>query len=271
VVYGKGGGEDLKLDLYAPSGSPGPFPAMVLIHGGAWCAGAKEGYRSQARTFAEHGYVAVTVGYRLAPAHRFPAQVEDVKCAVRWLRANAHRYAVDPERIGAMGESAGGHLALLLGLTGPEDGFEGRGGWEGQSSKVRVVVNCAGPTDLSRPGWLELTDKVIADLLGAGRDANPAAYRAASPVSYVRPGSPPVLTIHGVKDLIVPYEQATVLDAALRAAGGTSRLEPVPDKGHIYDWGPPEWRHFEAVVFEFTDGYLKQRKPPAVTASQPAP
>jgi acetyl esterase/lipase len=259
VVCGRGGNETLKLDLYAPKNLPGPLPAIVLIHGGGWCAGSKEDCRGLARGFAEQGYVAITAGYRLVPGYRFPAQLEDVKCAVRWLRADPERCHVDPDRIGALGMSAGGHLALLLGLTDSRDGLEGDGGHPEQSSKVQAVVNVMGPTDLARPGWPEATEKMLADLLGGGRDRLPAAYWSASPMAYVRPNAPPVLTIHGTKDALVPYEQAQFLHAALLQAGVTSRLEPLQDKGHAYDWTPEDMSRNASLVSEFLEKNLKRR------------
>jgi acetyl esterase/lipase len=260
VVYGTGGGEDLKLDLYAPREIPGLAPAVAIIHGGGWVGGCKEEYRPLAQAFAQRGYVAVTVSYRLAPQHKFPAPVEDVKCAVRWLRAGAARYRVDPERIGAVGISAGGHLALLLALTGPGDGLEGQGGNAEQSSRVQAVVNCMGPTDLARPGWSAATDKVIAELMGGNRDTIPAAYRAASPLAYVRRGAPPVLTIHGTTDTVVPYEQARLLHAALVQVGATSRLEPLRGKGHGENWDLEDLKRVVGALIEFTDQHLKGQR-----------
>jgi acetyl esterase/lipase len=259
VVYGKGGGDELKLDLYTPTRSSGPLPALVFLHGGGWCMGSKADCRDLARFFAEHGYFTVSVGYRLTPGHRFPAQLEDAKCAVRWLRANAAYYHVDAEAIGAVGVSAGAHLALLLGLTGPANGFEGEGGYAEQSSQVQAVVNVMGPTDLTRPGWPEAVDKILVDLLGGGRDKLAVAYRAASPLTYVAHGAPPVLTIHGTSDLIVPYEQAQLLHTALRDAGVTSWLETVRDKGHAFDWTPEDWQRFKALILAFADKHLKRR------------
>jgi acetyl esterase/lipase len=259
VVCGRGGNEVLKVDLYAPRNRPGPLPAIVLIHGGGWYAGSKDDCRGLARGFAEQGYVAITAGYRLAPANRFPAQLEDVKCAVRWLRADPERCHVDPDHIGVLGMSAGGHLALLLGLTDPRDGFEGDGGYPEQSSKVQAVVNLMGPTDLARPGWPAATEKMLADLLGGGRDRIPAAYWTASPMAYVRPNAPPVLTIHGTMDALVPYEQAQLFHAALLQAGVPAQLEPMQNKGHAVDWTPEDLSRNATIVSAFLDKNLKRR------------
>ncbi len=260
VVYGTGGGQELKLDLYAPKGLRAATPAVLVLHGGGWAFGSKNDFRPLAHAFAERGYVAVTASYRFAPLHRFPAQIEDAKCAVRFLRASASRYRIDPERIGVVGVSAGAHLALLLGLTEPRDGLEGHGGHEGQSSRVQAVVNCMGPTDLGRPGWPDTSDRMIFALMGGSREQIPAAYRSASPMTYIHPGAPPVLTIHGTSDALVPYEQATLLHDALRQAGVPSFLETVRDRGHADDWTPQDLQRVAAVILDFADRHLAARR-----------
>ncbi len=157
ITYGKGGTEDLKLDLARPERAEGQLPAIVYIHGGGWSGGARKDYGGEIQEAAKRGYVAVTVGYRLTRPDKegkakypFPAQIEDCKCAIRWLRANAEKYHVDPNRIGATGGSAGGHLSLLVGVTGSEKKFDGTGGNPDASSQVQAVVNYFGPTDLAR-------------------------------------------------------------------------------------------------------------------------
>lgn len=259
VVYGQGGSEELHLDLYRPQGLRGPLPTMILLHGGGWCTGSKNEMRPAARAFAEKGYVTAAVGYRLAPRYHFPAQLHDVKCAVRWLRANADRYQVDSQRIGVLGGSAGGHLALLLGLTEPKDGLEGEGGWREQSSKVQAVINLMGPVDLSRPGWPEATEHMIADFVGGSRAKAFEAYRSASPFTYIHRGAPPILTIHGTKDGLVPFDQAQLLHSSLRTAGVTTWLEPMKDKGHGGDWNSDDLKRCVGVVEDFLAQNLTAR------------
>jgi acetyl esterase/lipase len=259
VVYGTGGGEDLRLNLYAPRDLPGPLPAIVIIHGGGWCDGSKDEFQTFGQVFAAWGYVAVMIDYRLAPRHRFPAPLEDAKCAVRWLRANAARYRIDPDRIAALGISAGAQLALLLGFTEPADGFEGKGGNPEQSSRVQAVVNCMGPTDLTRTGWPDVTETMFVALLGGSREQVPAAYRAASPITYVRKGAPPVLTLHGTADEIVPDGQATLLDAALRAVGATSRLERLEGKDHGWTWTHDDSARSTRIALDFLEKELRRR------------
>ncbi|MCY3017589.1 MAG: alpha/beta hydrolase, partial [Planctomycetota bacterium] len=185
VVFGTGGGEQLCLDLAMPGRSGGPFPLIVCLHGGAWISGNKSSYRETILDFARRGYVAASVQYRLAPRHKFPAQIEDAKCAVRYLRAHAAEFRINPNRVGALGDSAGGHLALLLGLMNPQDGLEGGGGCAEQASKVQAIVNYYGPTDLAaNDDWAEASRAAAAKLLGTTDPNDPIVARA-SPVTYI--------------------------------------------------------------------------------------
>jgi acetyl esterase/lipase len=155
LVYGHGGEEELKLDLARPANPNAKrLPCVVFIHGGAWSAGQRGAHDEDIRRMAGLGYVAATVDYRLAPTHRFPAQVQDVKCAVRYLRAHAEQYGLDPDRIAAWGVSAGAHLALMLGVTQKSDGLEGDGGWPEQSSAVQAVVAFYPRTDLTAADFI---------------------------------------------------------------------------------------------------------------------
>lgn len=142
VEYSKAGGESLQLNLARPKAGAGPFPAVVCIHGGGFRAGKRESYDALTAKLAQRGYIAATVSYRLAPKHQFPAAVHDVKAAVRWVRANAAKLRIDPDRIGVTGGSAGGHLAQFLGVTGDVKEFEGDGSNPGVSSRVKCVVPC---------------------------------------------------------------------------------------------------------------------------------
>lgn len=269
IVYGKGGDVELKLDLARPPKGEGPFPLVVCIHGGAWQVGNRTAHHGTIRHLARNGYVAVTVQYRLTPAHRFPAQAEDVKCAVRFLRANAKKYAIDPARVGALGDSAGGHLALLLGLMDPKDGMEGKGGHADQTSKVQAVVNIFGPTDLSTwsaepegdrmlKSFLKKDgDELLKDLVGTADRKDPAMKKA-SPVTYIDSRDGPVLTFHGTVDPLVKLEQAKLLHAALKKAGVPERLEVLEGAGH--GWGGKQKEHTDRLTVEFFDRHLKGRK-----------
>ena len=212
-----------KLDLYLPPGeADAPRPAIVVVHGGGWRGGDKQ--RGQwARIpaqYASDGYVAVSVNYRLTGEAPWPAQIEDVKAAVRWLRAHADKHAVDVNRIGAYGNSAGAHLVSLLGLVKQSDGLEGNGPHQEQSSMVQAVCASATPTDFLN--WRE--PGVVPERLGRTFLAGPSdtlrdRARQASPITYARGDAPPFLLIHGTADETVPIGQSDRFAKALRAAG----------------------------------------------------
>jgi acetyl esterase/lipase len=232
LVFGTGGGRELKLDVTRPRGD-GPFPAVVCLHGGGWVGGDRRQMDATARVLAAHGYVAVTPDYRLAPQDRFPAPVEDCKAAVRWLRANAARLKVDPERVGVLGYAAGGHLACLLGVTDKTDGLDGEGGNAGESSRVQAVVSFFGPTDLARSDWdAEVRDQNLVPLLGGTLEQRPEVYRKASPIAYARKGAPPFLFVHGALDPVVPPSHSQDMAEKLRAAGGGARVVLLEGEGH---------------------------------------
>ena len=239
-------GETLKLDLVMPAGG-GPHPVVVCLHGGAWKFGDRKqqahpwswmGTGTPERTYVEmlaaRGFAAASVTYRLAPKHKFPAQLLDVKSAVRYLRANAAALNLDPDRVAVLGFSAGGHLASLVGLTAGRPEFD-PGIYPDQSDRVSCVVNFFGPTDLGlyaeTPG---IAAAFLTPLLGAG-PATEAAYGKASPIQYVSKDAPPFLTLHGTADLIVPVIHAERLHAKLIDAGAKSVFVRMRGEGHGWD------------------------------------
>lgn len=258
LVYGRAGDTLLTLDLAMPREGERPFPAVVLIPGGAWQYYAQpllmEG---MLELLASRGFATAEVHYRLAPAHRHPAQIEDCKAAVRWMRAEAGRYGWDAEHIAAVGPSSGGHLACMLGLTNSADGFDGPGGYPEQSCEVQAVVNLFGIADLTDFPWRAQKEKgLLAPYLGATFAEAPDLYRKASPTEYVRPGAPPFLIIHGEADHVVPVGQSQRLAEKLAAAGGVVRLIVVPGAGH--GWGPPLLLETVEQVGKFLDSCLKR-------------
>jgi acetyl esterase/lipase len=255
VAYGKAGDTELKLDLARPAEGDGPFPAVLVIHGGAWRQGNKADMRPALTEFARRGYVAVSPQYRFCPKETFPAQVHDVKAAVRWLKAHARDYKVDPARVGAMGFSAGGHLSLMLGLTGPGDGLEGEAPAGAPDSKVRAVVNYFGPTDLAAPDIPDVTVPLVRDFLGGSVKEKPKVAAEASPLTYVSKGDPPVLTFQGTRDPLVPHSQAFKLAEAMTAAGVPGRVEILVGAGH--GWRGDDLERTRAETFAFFDRYLK--------------
>ncbi len=266
IVYGKGGSEDLILDLARPAQTSGLVPGIVYVHGGGWRGGSRNSYHNEVQEAARRGYVAVTVDYRLTQPdaegkakYPFPAQLEDVKCAVRWLRANADKYHVDPKRIGATGESAGGHLVLMLAVTGDNKQFEGTGGNPDVSSQVQAVVNWFGPTDLARMyGYNKAVDPLLSALCGGTPQERPDQYKATSPVTYVTKDTCPVLTLHGTADKLVPVDQASEFDAAMKKAGATSVVMIIQGNGHGF--GGKVRRQADDDTFAFFEQHLKQGK-----------
>lgn len=246
VVYNPGG--RLMMDVARPKG-PGPFPAVLAIHGGGFSAGERGSYLPDILRLAQHGYVAATVDYRLAPRNQFPAALQDVKSAVRFLRANAQRFTIDPERMAAIGESAGAHLALMIGLTPGVAEFEG-GANRDQSSRVACVVSFYGPTDLARIyGKSEVAERVLPLFLGGNLENTRMAHLIASPMNWITPLAPPVLAIHGAKDPQVPYEQSQWLVEQLKRAGATAELETIQDGGHGFQGKDAEQAERRMVAF----------------------
>ncbi len=253
LEFGKGGEEPLKLNLCRPANG-GPHPGVICIHGGGWRGGSKASLQALTTRLAKEGFVAITVQYRFAPKHPFPAQVEDVKCAVRWLRANADKLGLNPEKIGAIGFSAGGHLSLMLGATDAKDGLEGDGGHPNHDSKVQAVVNFFGPADL-RLKYPDIVHGLLRDFVGGEIQEKQDVIRLASPVSYLDGKDAPILTFHGTADPIVPYEQATVLDQACKEAKLPHRLETLEQAGH--GWGGEQLLETLEKSIEFFNQQLK--------------
>ncbi len=256
VVYGKGGGADLKLDLSRPKDAQGKkLPCVVVIHGGGWAAGDKSGHDDLTWKFARRGYVSATVGYRFAPADVFPAQVNDVKCAVRFLRANADKYGLDPRRIGAVGFSAGAHLSMMLATMDKEDGLEGDGGSADQPSKVQAAVSYFGPTDLSATDIPDRAKEIVKGFIGGTPAEKPREYRQASPLTYVSPGDAPMLLFQGTRDPLVPHTQAIAMTEAMTRYNVPGRVELLVGASH--GWGGRELEHTLDQTSAFFDQYLK--------------
>ena len=266
ITYGKAGDTELKLDLARPEGD-GPFPAIVFIHGGGWYQGSRQGYRRQIEEAAKRGYVAITISYRLMQFDEskkettsatpiFPAQIHDAKAAVRWLRANAKKYHVDPDRIGVTGGSAGGHLSLLVGLTDPAANLEGDSGSPDQSSRVQAVVNVFGPTDMAFCDERSSVAWIFRLFMGGTPHEAAERYKAASPINYVSADDPPVLTLHGDQDALVPVEQARKLDEKLKAVGASHTLMVFEGQGHGF--GGEYQQKAEKATWDFFDEHLKK-------------
>jgi acetyl esterase/lipase len=259
ILFGKGGETELKFDLAMPKEGEGPFPAIICLHGGGWVSGQRQQMKGTLEAMSLRGYVAISPDYRLAPQHRFPAQIEDCKAAVRWVRAHAQEYRINPDKIGVFGFSAGGHLACLLGVTDKEDGLEGKGGNAEQSSAVQAVVSFFGPTDFTKPVW---SDKVIErhlkPFLGGTAEEKADVYRRASPLTYAGKNAPPCLFVHGTTDDIVPIQQSEEMVKKLRQAGVSARLIEVVGEGHGWGWSHEHRLTSIADMMNFFDEPLKK-------------
>jgi acetyl esterase/lipase len=266
LVYSKpSANTSLHLDLARPRGE-GPFPVVMFIHGGGWVMGSRKTYHSYMAPVVEAGYVAVSVEYRLAPDHPFPAALHDVKCAVRWLRANAARYGIDAGRIGVVGYSAGGQLACLLGTTADNAKLEGTGGCPEQSSRVQAVTAYYALTDLTamhracetqQIPYFERTRMLYAlqSYCKAPLKKAQDTYTLASPVTHVHRNAAPTLLIHGTHDELVPVKLSRMYNEALKRAGAEVSLLEVPGAGHNFV-GAHEKAPTEAMM-QFFERQLK--------------
>lgn len=218
--------QELKADIYSPRGL-GPYAAVLVIPGGGWESGERDDMDDFCERLAEHGYVAVTIDYRHAPQYKFPSQLHDVQQAVRWLRTKAESLSVEPDRIGVLGYSAGGHLAALLGSVGEGDPLDTPYG--GSDTRVRAVVSGAGPTDLRKYEGGELVPQFI----GGSREQMPDAFALASPITHVSANDPPMFFYHGTVDTLVPPDHSQDMKKALDAVNVPSELYLLSGLGHI--------------------------------------
>ena len=260
LVLGQGGRP--AMDLARPK-TGGMHPAVLAIHGGGFSHGDRTTYLPLVLRLAQHGYVAATVDYRLAPRAQFPAALQDVKAAVRFLRASAERFAIDTDRIAVVGESAGAHLALMVGLTPGVPEFELGGGNREQSSRVSCVVSFYGPTDLGRMyGKSDGAEAALIPFLGGNLENARRAHQLASPLFWINPQAPPILAIHGTKDPQVPLEQSEWLVEGLKRVGATAELETIAGGGHGFQG--PDAERAERRMIDFLDEHLGMRPPKRV-------
>lgn len=246
-----GPGRAEKADLYLPAkAAPGQkFPAVVIIHGGGWAGGDKGAKReiNIGTTLALNGYVGMSINYLLSKGHpgpTWPQNLHDCKTAVRWLRANAERLNIDPERIGAIGGSAGGHLAAMLALTGPDLDPPGEG-----STRIQCAVDLYGPV-------LCFEQRKEISMFRQTRAEAPELYKQADPRSHIDKDDPPLLILHGTADKTVAVADSEALAAALKKAGAEHHLEIIPDAPHTFHLQPKQ-RDLRPLVLGFFDKHLK--------------
>lgn len=244
LTYLRAGGVDLKLDVYQSRAGAGPAPTLVYFHGGGWTNGSKEGSSLTFLPYLERGWTVVNVAYRLADVAHAPAAVEDCRCALRWIYRNAEQYGFDTTRIVVTGNSAGGHLALTTGMVPASAGLDRQcpgnrrrtwstGSTSTEALRVAAIVNWYGITDVEdllyrTPG----TSGSFTEAWVGSTDNRDAVAKRVSPLTYVGPDTPPVLTVHGDADPIVPYEHATWLHRALDEAEIANELVTVSGGGH---------------------------------------
>ncbi len=249
-------GRKEKADLYLPAEDNGKkHPGVVIIHGGGWAGGIKDAKReiNIGTTLAAHGYVCMSIDYQLHdPASEtscWPQNLHDCKTAVRWLRANAERLRLDADHIGVIGGSAGGHLASMVGVTGPESGLDPDGPYGEYSCRVNCVVDLYGPSDV--------TQRKDIRALRASREEAPELYRQFSVLTHLDPTDPPFLILHGTADKTVPVSQSEILAQALAKHCIEHHLEIIPDAPHTFHLQPKQ-KDLRPLVLAFFDKHLKR-------------
>jgi len=237
VVYGTVGEKKLLMDIaYPKEKGDKPRPVIVWIHGGAWLEGNKN--NNLALPLTQSGYITASIEYRLSQEAVWPAQINDCKTAIRFLRAHAEQYGLDPQKIGVWGSSAGGHLAAMLGTSGDVKELEGSGEWADQSSRVQAAADFFGPTNFLKmidfPSSMkhDAPDSPESLLIGGSILDHPDRVRSADPITYVSADDPPFFIAHGNKDPLVPYNQSELLYDALKKAGVDAQMILVKDGGH---------------------------------------
>ncbi len=268
VRYCTGGGQPLLMDVFLPKHrNRTPTPAVLWIHGGGWERGDKNG-NSGAVLLANAGFVSASLFYRLSGDSPFPADIEDCKCAIRYLRANAAKYGIDPERIGVAGASAGGHLAELVATAPASAGLEGDGGWPNVSSNVQAASAYSGVSDFT-VGAMQFqnhTGKVVIKLFRGTEKEKPQLYRQASPIVYVSKDSPPLLLVHAEEDELVPFEQSVHMADAYRGLGLPVEFIPVKHASHDFEQvgaspPSPSVEEIHRRTVEFFQHYLVASSP----------
>jgi len=256
LVYAERDGHELRLDLFLPKSGAGPFPAIIFVHGGGWLWGDKTDHRREAAELARKGFVTACIEYRLTREHIYPAQVDDVKEAIRWVRANARQYRIQPDRIGAAGSSSGGQLVALMGVTPEKSHYVSPEPYPGISASVQAVAAFCAPVDLVEQFKQDGTAAAI--LLGSVPRENPGLWAEASPINHVGSGAAPFLFLHGTKDKLVPYQEVLEMLGKLKSVGVQAELFAAEGGNHDFLWDYP-WRpHAFKAMEEFFIRVLKK-------------
>lgn len=254
IVYRKSEKYIVKCDIYQPVPDVKTdrlMPAVVMIHGGAWRSGSKIAMLRHARRMARVGYVVMAINYRLAPKYPWPAQIEDCRAALDWLKENAGKYNIDTDRVGAYGYSAGAHLAAMLATTNEKN----------NAIKIRAAAVGGTPAEFS---WMEEDSTALVYWLGSSRDDGADVYRDASPITFVTPDDPPFFEFHGESDLLVPVESARRFHAALEKQKVDCKLVEVAGSGHLATFSKMD---LMVDVIKFFDQHLKPAAAPTPESS----
>ncbi len=258
IEYANPDNQHLQMNMARPKNAQTLLPCVLCIHGGGFRAGNRDAYNSFLVKLAGRGYVAFSTSYRLAPQYQFPAAIYDVKAAVRWLKANASAYQIDPNRIGVTGDSAGGHLAQFLGVTADLKQFEGDEGNADQSSRVACVVNRYGPSDFTKSYGKSVDAAEVLPLwLGGNLESAREKHILSSPLNWVTPAAAPTLILHGTQDKYVAYEQGVWMHDRLKEAGVAVEMVTLEGAGHGFKGADAE--KAENATFAFFDQHLKER------------
>lgn len=254
VTYAKADGELLRMDIIRPKTLPATasVPLVICIHGGGWSGGAKRDMMDLAYGCANLGFEAFTIQYRLAPAHTYPSQIDDVMSAIRYAREHAHELGIDPNRIAAIGRSAGGHLALLAAERSADDTPASRE----RKSALRAAVSISGPTDLTCD-LSPIAQNIVRSFMGVALTQSVAAYRQASPIHNLTPYCAPLFLIHGDKDESVPYAQATRMLVACKKLGVPAELYTLHGAGHGGGGDPKESAEVLRKLSDFLQEHLR--------------
>ena len=249
IEYSDPDGKPLLLDVYVPDGA-GPFPAAIIVHGGSWTGGNKTRYINPLKPLLEKaGYAWFSIDYRLAPDFRFPADLDDVEDAVKWVRRHARQYHVDKDRLALIGESAGGHLVAMAGAR--------------SRIKVAAVVDFYGPNDLRPIQQLKSPPPGVRELFGitAWDDSSPALLASASPVAFVHKGMPPFLCIHGTADALVPFTMSPLMCDAMKKVEAPCQVVKVEGGVHgMENWEKnPAQQNWKPALIEWLNQTLKPK------------
>ena len=259
VIYGRIGNQELKGTLFLPDIDKNAekirsTPVVIYIHGGGWRGGSRERFYTWAEKLTMSGMAGFCISYRLSKKNKYPAAIQDTKCAVRFLRANAEKYGINPDRIGAVGSSAGAHLAACLATTGNKriKTWENSGGYTNFDSNIHAAVLFNGEFDL--PGWWDYRhhNDFMLDFMGKSFEKVPEIYKEASPLFHIDNQTCPCLLVHGEKDNIAPLKQSVDFYQRLTAAGGKADLIRVPEAGHAWFYDEP----YNSQCLQYTREYL---------------